>query len=131
MTWAVSTHQDTGVIHTVCAVLLDDTEAANDNLPTPDQQLTVLLSNAYNEEGSVANNCYDAGTANPALQAKSARQRATARAGIERALARVVALTGHAVSTTTRPSPAAAASSDERSTGCARTRRGRRVAGGR
>lgn len=105
VTWAVSTHQDAGVIHTVCAVLLDDTEAANENLPTPDQQLTVLLSNAYGEEGTTANNCYDAGTTNPTLQATSARQRATARAGIERALARVITLTGHGVPTTTTTQP--------------------------
>jgi hypothetical protein len=105
VTWAVSTHQDIGVIHTVCAVLLDDTEAANDNLPSPDQELTNLLSNAYGVEGSAANNCYDAGTGNAALQAKSARERAAARVGLRRALARVAALTGHSVSTTTTTQP--------------------------
>jgi len=48
--------------HTVCAVLLVDAEAANSALPSPDAQVTTLLSKAYDSFGAGANHCYDAGT---------------------------------------------------------------------
>jgi hypothetical protein len=47
-------------LHTVCAVLLEDTESANASLPTPDNRATTLLSNAYTELGAGANECYNA-----------------------------------------------------------------------
>ncbi|MHB1208301.1 MAG: hypothetical protein ACYC1I_01175 [Acidimicrobiales bacterium] len=55
-------------LHTVCAVLLVDTESANASLPTPDNQSTNLLSKAYTNLGAGANQCYKAG-ADPALRA--------------------------------------------------------------
>ena len=45
-------------LHTVCAVLLVDTESANASLPTPDSQTTALLSDTYSELGAGANECY-------------------------------------------------------------------------
>ncbi len=48
-------------LHTVCAVLLVDTESANASLPTPDNQSTALLSRAYTSIGAGANQCYKAG----------------------------------------------------------------------
>ena len=50
------------VLHTVCGVLLVDTEAANSSLPTPDAQSTELLGRAYNAFGGGANTCYRAGS---------------------------------------------------------------------
>lgn len=49
-------------LHTVCGVLLVDTEQANASLPTPDDQATNLLSKAYDDFGAGANLCYKAGT---------------------------------------------------------------------
>lgn len=49
-------------LHTVCAVLLVDTESANASLPTPDAQATNLLSRAYTKFGAGANECYRAST---------------------------------------------------------------------
>ncbi len=49
-------------LHTVCGVLLVDTESANASLPTPDNVATKLLSNAYTDLGAGANKCYRANT---------------------------------------------------------------------
>ncbi|MHB1087541.1 MAG: hypothetical protein ACYC19_02115 [Acidimicrobiales bacterium] len=55
-------------LHTVCAVLLVDSESANASLPTPDDQSTTLLSRAYTNLGAGANQCYKAG-ADPSARA--------------------------------------------------------------
>jgi hypothetical protein len=47
-----------GAIRTNCAVLDLDTENANQNLPSPDQQLTTDLSDAYGAEIQAAQDCY-------------------------------------------------------------------------
>jgi hypothetical protein len=49
-------------LHTVCGVLLVDTESANASLPTPDTKSTDLLNKAYTNLGAGANKCYDAST---------------------------------------------------------------------
>ncbi len=48
-------------LHTVCAVLLLDSEAANSALPSPDRQANALLANSYQSMGDAANTCYNAG----------------------------------------------------------------------
>jgi len=80
-------------LHTVCAVLDLETVQANAALPTPDTQTTNLLSAAYTDLGSGANECY--GSENSA----SKRDKAISylhRAGAElaEARARVNAVTG-------------------------------------
>ncbi len=47
-------------LHTVCGVLLVDTEAANSSLPSPDHQGNTLLGNAYQRLGDAGNTCYNA-----------------------------------------------------------------------
>ncbi len=47
-------------LHTVCGVLLFDTQTSNASLPTPDTQATRLLSRAYTDLGAGANECYRA-----------------------------------------------------------------------
>ena len=49
-------------LHTVCGVMLYDSEAANSLLPTPDHLVNSLLSKAYGSLGAGANVCYAAGT---------------------------------------------------------------------
>jgi hypothetical protein len=49
-------------LHTVCGVLLLDSEAANSALPSPDHQANALLGNAYQTLGDAANTCYKAGS---------------------------------------------------------------------
>ncbi len=105
---AVAEHKDAGVFHTDCGVITTDAESANSDLPTPDTELTDLLSEAYGLEGAAGNDCYNAGSSDPKLQARSARERARARGLLEAALARVRAVTGRSVSTTTTTSPGGA-----------------------
>ncbi len=95
----------TAAIHTVCDVLSVTAESANSNLPTPDTALTQLLARAYSLEYEAGNNCYAAGSTNARLLAESATERAQAEKVMDRALARVGALTGKSVPTTTTTVP--------------------------
>jgi len=45
-------------LHTVCGVLLYEVSQANASLPTPDDQASTLLSDAYGDLGAGANQCY-------------------------------------------------------------------------
>lgn len=49
-------------LHTVCAVLLMNSEQANASLLTPDKQANNLASTAYTDLGAGANECYRAGS---------------------------------------------------------------------
>jgi len=71
----------------------------------PDTTVTNQLSNAYADEGSAANDCYNAGTTNAKLLARSARERAQADALLAQALERVQSITGTTISTTTTTDP--------------------------
>lgn len=74
-------------LHTVCAVLYLDAQQANSSLPSPDDQSTTLLGEAYNHFSSAANSCYDAQslTARPGVLAELAK----AGASLSEATARV------------------------------------------
>jgi hypothetical protein len=90
-----------GAIHAACGVLLNDAQQANSNLPTPDEQLSQDLAQAYNLEQQAANECYDAGAANPALMAKARNKWERAGVILLAALDRADQLTGRAIPTTT------------------------------
>ncbi len=91
----------TGTVHGACATMLDDAEAANGELPTPDPQVTDWLSSAYSLEGDAANDCYDAGSTNKKLLAKAEAAAARAQALFSRALIRIQSIDGRVPSTTT------------------------------
>jgi hypothetical protein len=97
----IAQHRGTGAIHTDCAVLLQDAQAANANLPAPDSVLTNQLAAAYGAEGDAANDCYSAGATNAALLGRSAGERVRAQALLAAALDRVRVLTGVTPPTTT------------------------------
>ncbi len=101
----VAHHRGAGAVHADCAVLLNDTEAANTELPAPDDEVTTLLSTAYTQLGSAANDCYRAGGGDPSLQAQSAHERIRAVALLSEALARIHSITGRSVPTTTTTQP--------------------------
>ena len=98
-------HRGTGAVRADCVILLDDTEAANQNLPTPDAGLTSLLSHAYTLEGQAANDCYAAGAATGTRQETSSRLRAVAGGLLDQALAEIRTLTGKTPPTTTTAAP--------------------------
>jgi hypothetical protein len=91
----------TGAVHGACATLETDAEAANDELPTPDSQVTVWLYEAYGLEGTAGTDCYNAGSTNKKLLATAERDTAKANALYARALARIRSIDGAVVSTTT------------------------------
>ena len=91
----------TGAVHAACGTLEDDADTANDELPTPDYQVTDWLSTAYGLEGAAATECYSAGSTNKKLLAQSARNAKKAEALISRALIRIQSIDGRVPSTTT------------------------------
>jgi hypothetical protein len=74
---------------------------ANTELPSPDPQVTELLTQAYGLEGTAGNECYDAGSTNKQLLGASARHAIKAEALYNEALQRIRALDGHVPVTTT------------------------------
>ncbi|MHB8317733.1 MAG: hypothetical protein ACYDEP_00665 [Acidimicrobiales bacterium] len=101
----INEHHGSSAISTDCSVLVTDASAANDELPTPDPKLTGLLSRAYALEGSAGTKCYAAGAANKSLLEQSANDRSAANKLLNDAVARIVAITGKTVSTTTTTQP--------------------------
>jgi hypothetical protein len=91
----------TGAVHAACATTLNDAEMANTNLPSPDPDVTALLTKAYGLEGTSANECFTAGATNKQLLAESARNGIKAEALYQQALQRIRQIDGHTVSTTT------------------------------
>jgi hypothetical protein len=91
----------TGAVHAACSTLLNDTEMANDELPSPDPEVTDLLTQAYGLEGDAANECYDAGATNKKLLVQSERNGIKAEAIYNQVLQRIRQIDGKVVSTTT------------------------------
>jgi hypothetical protein len=91
----------TGAVHAACATLLNDAEMANTNLPSPDPEVTDLLTKAYGLEGTAGNQCFDAGATNTKLLAESERNGIKAEALYGQVLQRIRQVDGRAVSTTT------------------------------
>lgn len=102
---ALSEHKSIAAVHTVCAVMADDAQTYNDELPSPDLTLTQLLAHAYGLEYDAAESCYRAPASGSTLLAASARDRAQAVALFQRALRRVRLVTGRVVPTTTTTVP--------------------------
>jgi hypothetical protein len=91
----------TGAVHAACGTMVNDAEMANSNLPSPDPEVTDLLTQAYGLEGTAGNECYNAGATNVELLAKSHRDAIKAEALYDQALQRIRQIDGKAVSTTT------------------------------
>ncbi len=102
---ALEQHKAVGVVHTVCGVLLTDAQSANGELPTPDTELTNLLSSGYALAYDAGGDCYDSGGTNRALVAKALRERIKAEAKLTQALDLVDRLLGSVLSTTTTTQP--------------------------
>jgi hypothetical protein len=91
----------TGAVHAACGTLVTDAEMANTELPSPDPEVTGLLTKAYGLEGTVGNECYDAGSTNKKLLAEAARNAIKAEALYNEALQRIRAIDGKVPATTT------------------------------
>ena len=102
---AISQHDPTGELRSLCALLASDAASGNGNLPTPDQTLTDDLSAAYATAYDAGNDCYNGVGGNAKLLATSATLRARATTQMGAAVARVTAVTGQVPSTTTTTAP--------------------------
>jgi len=102
---AVAAHQGSGVLHTDCGVLLTDAQTANGELPTPNTQLTDLLSSGYALAYDAGNDCYDSAGTNRSLLDRATKERIQAEAKLQQAVTLVDQLTGLTVSTTTTTEP--------------------------
>ena len=91
----------TGAVHAACGTMLNDAQMANGSLPSPDPEVTDLLTQAYNLEGTAANECYDAGATNRMLLRRSQRNAIKAEALYNQVIERIRAIDGKTVSTTT------------------------------
>jgi hypothetical protein len=90
-----------GALHAACSTMLNDAEAANTELPSPDPQVTDLLTQAYGLEGTAANDCYNSGATNTKLLTESRRDTIKAEALYDQALQRIRVIDGRLPSTTT------------------------------
>jgi len=91
----------TGAVHAACSTIVNDAEMANSSLPSPDPEVTDLLTQAYGLEGTAGNQCFDAGATNKKLLAQSHRNAIKAEALYDQVLQRIRQVDGKVVSTTT------------------------------
>lgn len=91
----------TGAVHAACGAMVDDAEKANSSLPSPDPEVTDLLTQAYGLEGTAGNECYNAGATDKKLLEQSHRNAVKAEALYEQVLQRIRRIDGKTVSTTT------------------------------
>lgn len=90
---ATSAPSAPAALRTACDVLVTDSLAANEQLPTPDDALTAALSDAYAKAGAAGHDCFRGAAGDEALLARAAAERAAALAGLVRGEARYDALT--------------------------------------
>jgi hypothetical protein len=90
-----------GGMHAACGTMEQDADTANDELPTPDPQVTDWLSTAYGLEGTAATECYDAGSTDTKLLVKAEASTKQADLLYERVLIRIQSIDGILPSTTT------------------------------
>ena len=89
-----------GALHAACSTIINDAQAANGNLPSPDSTVTDLLTQAYGHEGTAGNDCYGA-SGNASQLAKAEREGVKADALYDEAIQRIRAVDGKAPVTTT------------------------------
>lgn len=89
-----------GALHAACGTLVTDAEMANTELPSPDPDVTDLLTKAYGLEGTAGNECYDAASGNHLL-AESQRNAIKAEALYNEVLQRIRSIDGQVPVTTT------------------------------
>lgn len=102
---ALAAHQGTNALHTVCAVLYTEAEKANQNLPSPDTDVTQTLSRAFTLAYDAGQACYRGAGGDHSLMAQSAHDRTRALHLLRQVTDRVARVTGRPLSTTTTTGP--------------------------
>jgi hypothetical protein len=85
----VEARHDPAGVRTDCDVLVNDALSANQNLPTPDDTLTHILSAAYSAAAAAGRQCVTGAGGNGGLPARSRAALAAAASGYVKAEARV------------------------------------------
>ncbi len=88
----VEARHDAAGLRTDCDVLVNDALSANQNLPSPDDTLTRILSAAYAAASAAGRHCLNGAAGNRALLTRAADELATAEEGYVKAQARLDAL---------------------------------------
>jgi hypothetical protein len=79
-------------VRTDCDVVVNDALGANQNLPTPDDVLTRILSSAYEAASAAGRHCLSGAGGDRGLLARSRAELATAESGYVKAQARLDAV---------------------------------------
>jgi len=90
-----------GALHAACSTMINDAEMANSSLPSPDPQVTDLLTQAYGLEGTAGNDCYNSGATNQKLLTASERAGIKADALYNEVIQRIRQIDGRTTVTTT------------------------------
>jgi len=102
---ALSQHNKPAAIREVCDLLSNDAQTGVGNLPTPDDQLTNDLNNAYVDATNAGDDCYNGAGSNAALMAKSATERVRLSALLKIAVQRMETVMGRTPTTDTTVPP--------------------------
>jgi hypothetical protein len=102
---ALSRHDRPAAIREVCALLSNDAQTGIGNLPTPDQELTTDLDNAYLAGTAAGDDCYKGADGDAALLARSASERTRMVALLGVAVQRMTTVSGRTPTTDTTVPP--------------------------
>jgi hypothetical protein len=102
---ALARHDQPAAIREVCALLSNDAQTGIGNLPTPDQELTTDLDNAYLAGTAAGDDCYKGADGDAALLAKSAAERVRMVALLGVAVQRMTTVSGRTPTTDTTVPP--------------------------
>ena len=97
----IAKEKTTSAMHAACGTMEVDADTANDELPTPDAQVSDWLSDAYGLEGTAATDCYNAGVVNEKLLATAEEDGKKADGLYVRALIAIQSIDGRLPTTTT------------------------------
>ena len=104
ISYITSHGNDPAAFRTDCLVLENDSAQFNGtDLPSPDTTLTNLLSQAFDDDGKAAQDCYLGAGKDPAKMALSSKLRIAALANIQAAQARILVLTAKTAVATDPP----------------------------
>jgi hypothetical protein len=102
---AIRQHDSAAAIREVCDLLANDGQTGVGNLPSPDQELTADLNNAFVDATEAGDDCYRGAAGNAALLARSTSERARLATLFSIVDQRIEAITGRTPTTETTTPP--------------------------
>ncbi|MGA2835957.1 MAG: hypothetical protein ABSF84_05110 [Acidimicrobiales bacterium] len=102
---ALAKHNRPDAVREVCALLSNDAQSAIGNLPTPYDQLTDELNDAYTVATSAGDDCYNGAGGRAALEVRSATERSRTLTLLAVAVRYIESVTGQTPSTATTAPP--------------------------